>query len=178
MLFRSLPAVVLGLFTIRVLTDRPEQAVWLTDAEKSWLAGALADEHRAAGPGQHTRFRAAVLDIRVWVFALIYFGAVIGLYGITMWLPQILKGYGGLTNFQTGLLAMIPYTLAALAMYLWGAHSDATGERTWHVAIPALVGGVGLTASALLSGNPTLDFIALTVAAIGVYVVIDRKSVV
>ncbi len=171
-ILQGLPAVVLGLFTVRILTDRPEQAGWLTDAEKSWLSGALADERRAAGPGQHTRFRAALLDIRVWTFALIYFGAVIGLYGITMWLPQILKGYGGLTNFQTGLLAMVPYTLAALAMYLWGAHSDATGERTWHVAIPALVGGAGLTASALLSGNPTLDFIALTVAAIGVYVVI------
>jgi MFS transporter, ACS family, tartrate transporter len=171
-ILQGLPAVVLGLFTIRVLTDRPEQAVWLTDAEKSWLAGALADERRAAGPGQHSSFGAAILDIRVWTFALIYFGAVIGLYGITMWLPQILKGYGGLTNFQTGLLAMVPYTLAALAMYLWGAHSDATGERTWHVAIPAFLGGIGLAASALLSGNPTLDFIALTVAAIGVYVVI------
>jgi nitrate/nitrite transporter NarK len=87
-------------------------------------------------------------------------------------MPQIFKGYGGLSNFQTGLLAMVPYTLAALAMYLWGAHSDATGERTWHVAIPALLGGVGLTASALLSGSPILDFVALTLAAIGIYVVI------
>ena len=171
-ILQGLPAVVLGFFTLRVLTDKPEQAGWLAAAEKSWLAGTLAAERRAAGPRQHSSFRTAILDIRVWVFALIYFGVVIGLYGITMWLPQIFKGYGGLSNFQTGLLAMVPYTLAALAMYLWGAHSDATGERTWHVAIPALLGGVGLTASALLSGSPILDFVALTLAAIGIYVVI------
>ncbi len=171
-ILQGLPAVVLGFFALRVLTDKPDQASWLTAAEKSWLARALADERQGAGLRQHSRFRTAILDLRVWVFALIYFSTVIGLYGITMWLPQILKGYGGLSNFQTGLLAMVPYTLAALAMYLWGVHSDTTGERTWHVAIPALLGGVGLTASALLSNNPTLGFIALTVAAIGIYVVI------
>ena len=168
---QGLPAIALGFLTLRMLTDRPEQATWLTDAEKSWLTGEIAAEH-AGGAARHTKFSKAILDIRVWIFTLMYFGVVTGLYGVTMWLPQIVKGFGGLSNFEIGLLTMIPYTFAALAMYFWGAHSDTTGERTWHVAIPALMGGVGLTASALLGGVPALDFVALTVGAIGVYVVI------
>jgi ACS family tartrate transporter-like MFS transporter len=169
---QGLPAIALGFLTLRMLTDRPEQADWLTDAEKNWLSGQIAAEHRAGDAVKHTKFSTAIRDVRVWVFTLMYFGVVTGLYGVTMWLPQIVKGFGGLSNFEIGLLTMIPYTFAALAMYFWGAHSDKTGERTWHVAIPALMGGIGLTASALLGGIPALDFIALAIGAIGVYATI------
>ena len=142
--------------------------------EKAWLAGALAAEHRAAGPGQHSSFRTAILDIRVWVFALIYFGVVIGLYGITMWLPQIFKGYGGLSNFQTGLLDHGAVFAGRDRRWLMGrafGHGPVSVPGMWPFR-PACGRRRPDRQRALLSFNPTLDFIALTVAAIGIYVVI------
>lgn len=171
-ILQGVPAILLGLFVPHMLTDTPAKAAWLTESEKSWLSATLAAEHRADDPAQRTSVRQALLDVRVWVFALIYFSTVIGFYGITMWLPQIVKGFGGLTNQQVGFLTAVPYLFAAAGMYLVGVHSDRTGERTWHVAVPALIGGAGLAASAALGAHPALAFIALAVAATGIYSVI------
>ncbi len=91
---------------------------------------------------------------------------------MALWLPQIIKSFGGLTNFEVGLLTTIPYILAAIAMYSWGVHSDRSGERKWHVALPALVGGVALAASAYFAHTPALAFAALTLASIGIYAVL------
>jgi len=109
---------------------------------------------------------------KVWLFGLMYFGVVIGLYGFTLWLPQILKGFGHLTNLQVGLLTAVPYVLAAVAMLVWAAHSDATNERVWHFSVAAGIGGAALTASGYLGGEPVLAFIALTLAACGIYAVL------
>ena len=171
-ILQGVPAVLLGLLALRVLTDRPMEAGWLTPAEKSWLAAELAKEHRAGDPAQRFSLREAVLDVRVWTFALVYFSAVFGFYGITFWLPQILKSFGGMTNTQVGLLTAIPYLMAVPAMYFWGAHSDRTGERAWHVALACFAAGIGFAASAIFSGLPPLAFIALAVAAASIYSVI------
>jgi MFS transporter, ACS family, tartrate transporter len=104
----------------------------------------------------------------VWLFSLAYFGILIGLYGLGFWLPQIIKGFGTVSNFQIGLLTVIPYSFAALAMYLWGLHSDLKNERVWHVALPAFLGGIGLAASAFID-SPALALVSLTISAIGIY---------
>ena len=74
----------------------------------------------------------------------VYFGLLVGLYGFGLWLPQIVKGLGNLSNVEVGLLAAIPFFIAAIAMYSVGRHSDQRGERTWHVALPAFAGAIGL----------------------------------
>jgi ACS family tartrate transporter-like MFS transporter len=169
---QGVPAVLLGFLAPAVLTDRPAQARWLSEHEKTQLAAELAKEHRDDDPSQRSGLKAAILDVRVWAFALVYFGVVFGFYGITFWLPQILKSFGGLTNLQVGFLTAVPYMIAVPSMYYWGAHSDRTGERAWHVAIPAFAAAIGFAASAVFGDVPALAFIALSVAAASIYSVI------
>ena len=90
---------------------------------------------------------------------------------MTFWLPQIVKGFGGLSNLEVGFIVALPTLAAAIAMVAWTRHSDRTRERPWHVALPAFVGCLGLIASATVS-NPILSTIALSVALIGIYAAI------
>jgi ACS family tartrate transporter-like MFS transporter len=86
-----------------------------------------------------------------------------------MWLPQIIEGFSGLGDFGVGLLSAVPYLAAAVAMVLVGSHSDRTGERRWHLAVPALVGAIGLALSAFLQPAPVLALAALSLAALGIW---------
>jgi ACS family tartrate transporter-like MFS transporter len=103
----------------------------------------------------------------VLLLGLVYFGIVIGLYGIGLWLPQIVKGMG-FTTLQTGWIIALPYLVSAGAMLAWGRHSDRTGERVLHVALPALVSAIGFAASIATSSN-VLSLVCLGVAAVGIY---------
>ena len=173
-LLQGLPAVFLGILVLRYLTEDPQKADWLTSDEKEWLIATLATERREREreTAHPTRFVEALLYSRVWLLGVVNFGIVVGFYGLALWLPQIIKSFGGLTNFEVGLLTTVPYILAAIAMYSWGVHSDRSGERKWHVALPALVGGVALAASAYFAHTPALAFAALTLASIGIYAVL------
>lgn len=89
----------------------------------------------------------------VWLLALIFFSFNIGYYGINFWLPSIIKSSGVQDDFAIGLLAAVPYIFGAVCM-LWNSrHSDLKQERRWHIAIPAIVGAIGLTFSALNEGS-------------------------
>ena len=105
---------------------------------------------------------------RVWRYGLVYFCILVGLYGFSFWLPQIISSLGQMTNVQIGLATMIPYTLACIALVLWGRHSDATQERSWHVALPSLLGAAALIVSGWTSA-PIIGFAALCLAAVGIY---------
>jgi MFS transporter, ACS family, tartrate transporter len=166
-ILEGVPAVLLGLIVLYRLDDRPERAGWLADDEKAWLRRTLDAEQAAVQ--RPVSVRAALLDTRVWILGIVYFGLVIGLYGLGFWLPQIVADFGGLTLPQVGLLTAFPSVIAAVAMYAWGRHSDATGERLRHIAWPALAGCVGLAASAYLADRPLLAFAALTAGAAGIY---------
>jgi ACS family tartrate transporter-like MFS transporter len=168
-ILQGLPASLLGLLVLLVLTDTPEKAEWLTDAERGWLVGTLAAERRARDASLTANLRQIMLNPKFYLFGVIYFGMTVCLYGLSLWLPQIVKSFGGLTNMEVGLLTAIPYLIATGAMYFWGAHSDRTGERKWHVAIPIILGGIFLGLSGYLIAAPTAAFIALSLAAITVY---------
>jgi MFS transporter, ACS family, tartrate transporter len=96
----------------------------------------------------------------------VYFAAVVGLYGITFWLPQIVQAMG-FSNNAVGIIVAVPYAFAVVSMILWGAHSDRTGERIWHVSLTCLLAALGFLASAILQ-SPLPILIALTIAAVGV----------
>lgn len=166
-LLEGTPAVLCGLAVLLFLRDGPAKAPWLTSEEKEWLQVELARE-RVQGTVAHSSL-AALREPRVWGFGLIYFGLLVGMYGFGFWLPQIVKGLGNLSNFEVGLAAALPYAAAALTMYLWGRHSDRTGERTWHIALPAFVGAVGLALSAYWGNAPVLALAALCLSAMGCY---------
>jgi MFS transporter, ACS family, tartrate transporter len=103
----GIPAVLLGVVVLFYLTDRPEQATWLTDAERALLVRRM-DEDRLArgnGDGRHATFGAAFKSPAVWLCISIYFLLTCGMYGISFWLPQILKGLAGWSDLSVGFIA-------------------------------------------------------------------------
>ena len=167
-LLEAIPTILLGIAVLAVLPDRPSDAKWLSTDEKRWLQGELAREHTNNAHGHASSLREALMLPRVWRAGIVYFCILVGLYGFSFWLPQIIKSLGDMTNVQVGLVTMIPYTAACIALVLWGRHSDATEERSWHVALPALLGAAALTISGWTTG-PVLAFVALCLAAVGIY---------
>jgi ACS family tartrate transporter-like MFS transporter len=146
-LLEGIPAVLIGIFVLWVLPDGPQKARWLSEPEKKNILDELEREERS-GIGTKHRLRDSFTSGRVWLLCAIYFLLNVGGYGCEMWLPQIIRSFSKLTEFQVGLLNGIPYIVATILMVWNGRHSDRTGERRWHVAGSALVGAVAFIASA------------------------------
>ena len=166
----GLPAVVLGVIALRVLDDRPEEANWLSKKERQALSQVLAAEAEAARTTGYAELGQALTRPRVLALGLLYFCIVIGFYGISFWMPQVIQTYG-LNPLEIGFLTAIPYFFAAIAMVLWGAHSDRTGERIWHVALPLFLAGAAFAWSAATLPL-ALILVALTLATVGTYAAI------
>ena len=162
-LLEGLPAIVLGFVVMRVLTERPHEAAWLTPAERAALIARL-DE--AAG-GVERKTLSVLRDGRTWLLAMIYFTTPVTSYGVGFWLPQMIKSASGARDWVVGLLSAIPYAVGAAAMLVVGRHSDRTGERRWHVLIAALVSGAGLVL-APVSANVMWTLATLSIAMAGV----------
>ncbi|MEK7474980.1 MAG: MFS transporter [Candidatus Coatesbacteria bacterium] len=169
-LLEGLPAALLGLVVLRRLDDRVEDAAWLPGADRTWLRARIAREH-ATVRGEHAAgLLAALTSGRVWHLCLTYFALIISYYGVVFWLPQILKSFGGLTNAQASVLTALPYLAATVSIVAIGHHSDAVGERRWHVAVPAAAGACGLLAAGVFQqAHPWLALAALCVAAGGIW---------
>ena len=166
-LLEGIPAVLLGLVVFRILPNGPEDARWLTPAEREALLRPLQDERvdreRRHGFGVREALRHPV----VWQLAvLLLLANAFGVYVLGLWLPQIVRDVSGLTPFWVGVLSAIPNLIAAVAMVLVGAHSDRTGERLGHIAAAAATGALGLAASAYLHSTVPV-VLALSVAAAG-----------
>jgi MFS transporter, ACS family, tartrate transporter len=169
-LLEGLPAVLLGFLARRYLADSPAHVTWLAPEERQWLERELAKERLAFPHVSEATVAQGIGNVRVWALGVIYFGICVGLYTYGFWLPQIIKSIGHLTNRETGLVTMIPYAIAGCAMYAWGRYSDGHRHaRQRHVALPALLGALGLAASAWPNLSPTMSLIAITVAASGIY---------
>ena len=104
-----------------------------------WLLQRLQLEYEHKTSHKNYTLLQALVNRKVWLLSLIYFTLVIGLYGISFWLPQIIKGFSGLSDLWVGFISGIPYLVGAIGMVFIGSHSDHTGERRAHVAIPAFV---------------------------------------
>jgi MFS transporter, ACS family, tartrate transporter len=144
-LLEGLPAVLLGVLTLKVLTDRPEQARWLNEEERFWLVETLTRERAASQPrraGASVAW-ATLRDLRVPALAAICSGSSAGLYAVGLWSPLILKQFG-YSALAVGWLNAVPSVVAVAGMILWARDSDRRLERTWHVAIPLLLGCAGL----------------------------------
>lgn len=165
-LLEGLPAIVLGFVVLAYLTDTPEQAKWLAPAERHWLAERIAREQRAAHERHGVGLGAALMHPTVWLLGLILFACQCGSYGLTLWIPQIVQGLSGYSNFTVSMISALPYVAAAIGMIAIGASSDRTGERLLHIAIPSAIGALGFIASAYFV-SPLPGMLALTVAAVG-----------
>jgi D-galactonate transporter len=163
-LLEGLPTVLLGLVVLLLLDNRIEDAKWLSSSEKRLLR---ANVDREAGQAEHN-FLAAVRQPGTALLALIYMFMLMGLYGLTFWMPQLIKNTGITNPLNIGLLTAIPYAAAGVAMLLIGASSDRSGERRWHLGLTVAVGGLGYICSAYFGASTGLAMAALTVAAVGV----------
>jgi len=168
-ILEGLPAVIFGILTYFVLVDRPEQAKFLTNEEKDWLVDELKREHEAKVAMVKISKWKALKNGRVWYLAIMYFGFVIALYGLGLWLPQLLKGLSGLlSNTQIGLISTIPYICGVIVMILVVRHSDKTMERRYHVGVPLALAAVSLILLTLTK-NITLYLILISFATAGIY---------
>jgi MFS transporter, ACS family, tartrate transporter len=165
-LLEGIPAVLLGAVALVYLVDRPEEAAWLSGEEREWLLATLRLEREAGSVATGT-FSALKMG-RVWMLALVYFGLNTVSYGVSLWLPKLIKSLSGVSNFTVGVLSAIPYVAAALAMVVVGLHSDRSGERRWHTAVPAFAGALALSAAAYsTSVGPAI--VLISVAVLGVF---------
>lgn len=128
----GIPAVLFGCLSFFVLSDSPSTASWLTVQEKSLLLANLAAE-KPSTQHPHASLKDIVMSKPLWHLAMIYFFLVTGLYGISFWLPQIIRDFGSRDLISIGLLTAIPYAVAMVGMVLISLHSDKTQERFWHL---------------------------------------------
>jgi MFS transporter, ACS family, tartrate transporter len=170
-IIEGLPAVALGFVVLFVLPTGPEEAPWLAPNERLALSQLLADEAGKVRLAGYAELRHAFASAKVYVLGLLYFCIVIGLYAIGFWLPQVIQTFG-LSHLEVGFVTAIPYVVASLGMILWGWHSDATGERTWHVALPLFLAAIAFGASAA-TGTLAGTVFALSLACFGIYAAVS-----
>lgn len=170
MLFlEGIPAVLLGIACYFFLTDRPEQAKWLKPEEKKWLLAELERDRQSRKNVKSLGVMKTMTNPKVLYLAFIYFVYQCGSLGVGYWMPQIIKGFSSsLSHTEIGLIAMLPYIVATVAMVLWSRSSDRRNERKLHSAIPLLVAALGLVGAGML-GSPVLSMAMICVALSGLY---------
>ncbi|EGO8959733.1 MFS transporter [Enterococcus faecalis] len=167
----GLPAILLGFFTYWYLNDDPSKAKWLTTEEKQWLTKELdKDRLKSSKHGEISApFKEALLDKKIWIVTLMNIFYVMGLYGITFWLPQMIRGISkNSSTMAIGWFTAVPYLLGSVALVLNAKSSDKTGERIYHTASGAIIGGVSLFISASVT-NVYLSLFFICIAAMGLY---------
>ncbi|WP_074295469.1 MFS transporter [Paraburkholderia phenazinium] len=160
----GVPSVIIGFAVFFLLPDRPRDAKWLTPEQSSWLEARLATEGAAkvhAGVGR------ALTDRRTLLLAVAYGCSIFAVYGVTFWLPQIVKAVGSTSDITTGFVTAIPYLVSGISTYAVSRHSDKTGERRLHIVLPFLVGAAGFAAAGAIH-SPMGALAALSVGAAGV----------
>ena len=173
-IIEGVPAMLMAVVALKAMTDYPRDAMWLTLEERTWLQDKMDAEDAAKGTGHKHSFMAGLKDPRALIFAALYFGLVMGIYGLSLWLPSIVKAMGDLSNTQVGFIVPIPYVCAAAFVWYWSRHSDRTGERVGHTSGAMLLGAIGMVASGfLIQSSPVLALAAICVAAMGIFAAIS-----
>jgi sugar phosphate permease len=169
-LLEAIPTIVIGVVAYFYLDDKVADAKWLSPREKSIIERDLTqDQH-----GKKHSLRDGFTNPWVWLLSFIYLFFTMGLYGVSFWLPSIVKASGVADPLDIGLLTMIPYAFATAAMILVGRSSDARGERRWHLALPGLAGAIGLAWSVAYADNTAVAMFALTLATMGIMSTISQ----
>lgn len=166
-ILEGIPAVLLGIACLFVLTDRPSQAKWLSDDQRNWLVNRLDEERKLKTNIGHMSLWKLLKHKDIWVMALIYSGASAAGSTMSVWAPQLLKTFG-LTNLQIGFTNAIPYGIASVAMVIWGRSSDRTHERRWHTSATLLLITAGLLLALFTSSLPA-TVVMLSMVLIGAY---------
>jgi ACS family tartrate transporter-like MFS transporter len=166
-ILEAVPALILSVVVFFYLTDRPADATWLEPDERAWLVARLEHEHLQREAVRRYSVTQALMDPKVLLLSLVYFGGVATNYGLIFFLPQIVKAFG-MSNLQVGFVTSLPYVVGLIGMLWWGHHSDRTGERRYHLVFSLMVASAGIAASTMLP-DPTLKMTALSIAGFGIF---------
>ncbi len=163
----ALPAIIMSIVTLRLLTDRPQHAAWLPQAQKSWLIERLTAERTQREAVRTYSLRQTFATPKMWLLTLVEFGHQVAGYALVFFMPLIVKGLGVSTGW-IGVVAAVPYLCGFVAMIAWGYHSDRTGERVWHAAGGLLLVAAGLSTCILIgTHNPVLTMVVLCLTVMG-----------
>ena len=166
-ILEGLPTVLFGVACLWFLTDRPEQAKWLTAEQRDWLSKRMDGERAASKAKAHVSIWKLFRSKEVLGMALVCSTASAAGSVLSVWMPQMFKSFG-LSVMQTGWLAAVPYLVASVLMVLWGRHSDRKNERRWHTVIPLALIGAGML-STLFVSSLAITVVMLTCVLIGAY---------
>jgi ACS family tartrate transporter-like MFS transporter len=167
-ILEGIPTVVVGVLVLFVLTDKPEQASFLTAEEKTWLAGQLAAERKAKDAVNKISLWQSFFNPKVMLLSLNYLGIVTASLGMLIFIPQIIKSLGVTSNMTVGWLTMIPYLCAAVSLVVWGHISDRMKERRWNLFWACVMSTAGLVIAGLTMGT-WWALVGMTIAACGFY---------
>ena len=167
-LLEGIPAILLGLLTLTLLTERPADASWLAPAQRDWLETELAAERAKLGDAKHPSLLLVLGDIRVWSLACLFGCALVGIYGLFLWLPQIVKSLGSLSNIEVGFLSAGPPLLSVLGTIIISRSSDRTGDRKHHLAFVYGMSALAITGSAF-APSPVIAYLLLCVTGLFIF---------
>jgi len=167
-LAEALPTVALGIATLFLLTDRPEQAKFLTSEQRDWLAAELAAERKAKEAVRTFTLWQSLRDAKVLLLAVNYFGIVTASLGMLIFIPQIIQSLGRFDTMTIGWLTVIPYLCGAIAMLGWGRASDRLNERRWHLLVACILAAGGLILAGMTMGT-WWALVGMSIAAMGFY---------
>jgi ACS family tartrate transporter-like MFS transporter len=166
-IIEGLPAVAATYFVLRYLTDRPQEAKWLSTDEKAWLEEQLAADRELAGTVKQTSsLRAVFTNPAILALAFVYFCATGANIGLSSFLPQMIKGQG-FSNLEVGFLTSLPYIVGCAGMLIIGYWSDRTKERRWFLVLTMVIAAIGLYLAAAFGGS-IWSILALSLAAVGI----------
>jgi ACS family tartrate transporter-like MFS transporter len=169
LILEGFPAVIAGIFTFFYLTDWPEDAFWLRQDERTWITTELERERdNKKNQGKLSAWK-ALLDPQVVILASVYFCYITNSVGLGAWLPKIVQRISGLSTTQVILISGIPWLAAIPAMIFSASHSDETGERRWHAAIPLFVVGIALALSIAAGNHLVLAIAAFSISTMALY---------
>ncbi|SAL72329.1 membrane protein [Caballeronia peredens] len=164
----GVPTILLGCLAFFILVDTPADAKWLTSQQRTWLETELRQERGAQSLAERPTLKMVLGNATIWKLALSYMLVQAASQASNYWLPGQVKGFAAsLSDTQTGLIMALPFVCAMVTMPLWGAHSDRTGERKWHAALPMLLAGVGFFVIASVPSLP-LRLAGMAVFGVGI----------
>jgi ACS family tartrate transporter-like MFS transporter len=166
-LIEGVPAVLLGLIVLAVLTDRPEDAGWLAPVEREWLARRMADDRAARGTAGHGTSASLVTSRTLWLLCAVFFLNSIVNYGMFLWLPKLLADVTKLEGFALSATTAVPFAVALAAMVFVGRSSDRRGQRQRFVAACALAAAAGLAIAVSFQRHTWLLVAGFAIAQIG-----------
>ncbi len=164
----GLPTIILGVLFYYVMTNRPEEATFLTREEKDWIAAKIAGERKAKESIRVYSMLESMFNVKVLLLALNYLGIVTASLGMLFFIPQIIKSLGTMSNMTVGWLTMIPYICGGIALVVWGRISDKMHERRWNLLLACVLSTGGLVIAGLTMGT-WWALVGMSLAAMGFY---------